>query len=69
MNDFYNTVEELPISARKELYEYAEFLRYKFSKENKSKSFKLDWAGDLQDLGAELTSVELQHQILNMWAK
>jgi hypothetical protein len=69
MIDFMNIVEELPISAKKELFEYAEFLSYKFSKKKKSKSFKFDWIGDLKELGVDYNSVELQHQILNLWTK
>jgi hypothetical protein len=69
MIDLLSTIEELPVSARKELYEYAEFLHSRFSKKKKSKSFKLDWAGDLKELGTKYSSVELQHQIINMWTK
>jgi hypothetical protein len=69
MIDFLNTVEELPVSARKELFDYAEFLRNKFSKKKKSKSFKLDWAGDLKEFNSEFSSVDLQHEILNLWTK
>lgn len=69
MNDFLNTVEELPITARKELYDYAEFLHHKFNKKKKSKSFKFDWAGDLKEFGNDYSSIEIQHQILNMWTK
>ena len=69
MIDLLSTVEELPVSARNELYDYAEYLHKKFSREKKSKSFKLNWVGDLKELAANYNGVELQHEILNMWTK
>lgn len=69
MIDLLSTVEELPVSARKELYDYAEFLHKKFSRKKKSKSFKLNWAGDLKELSAKYNGVELQHQMLTLWTK
>ena len=69
MIDFYSKVEELPISAGKDLYDYAINLSIKFNKKKKSKAFKLDWVGDLSELYSQYNSIELQHQISNMWIK
>lgn len=69
MFDILNTIKELPDSARHDLYNYAEYLHKKYHKEKKSKSFKLDWVGDLSELNIKYSSVELQHEITNMWLK
>ena len=69
MFDIYNTIEELPLSARQDLFNYAEYLHNKYNKKKKSKSFKLDWAGGLSELSTKFSSVELQHEISNMWQK
>ncbi len=69
MFDILNTINELPDSARRDLYNYAEFLRKKYNKEKRSKSFKFDWVGDLSNLNTQYSSVELQHKIVNLWQK
>ncbi len=69
MFDIYNTIQELPVSARNYLFNYAQYLHKKYNKKKKSKSFKLDRVGALSDLNTNYTSVELQHEISNMWQK
>ncbi len=69
MFDIYSAIEELPLSARQDLFKYAEYLHNKFNKKKKTKSFKLNWVGGLSELNTKYSSVELQHEISNMWLK
>jgi hypothetical protein len=58
-------INELP----PDLYQEAvDFVRFLFEKKaRKPKKIKLDWAGSLRDLRDQYTSVDLQHEIKDMW--
>jgi len=66
MTALIKLLESLPPEAQHELFNYAQFLQLKFHKQKKTKSFKLDWAGDLK---GKYNSVQLQHEINNLWNK
>jgi hypothetical protein len=55
-------VEKLPPDLQQEVKDFIEFLLEKRAKRNRGKP-KFDWAGALEDLRNQYTSVELQHTI------
>jgi hypothetical protein len=55
-------VEELPPDLQQEVKDFIEFLLEKRAKKTRGKP-KFDWAGTLEDLRNQYTSVELQHTI------
>ncbi len=62
------TMEKLPNAAKKELIDFAEFLKQKYSRERIHKKLKLDWAGKLERYKDKLNDpVMLQHEITDLW--
>lgn len=61
-------VHNLPLSLKREVLDYVEFLLSKYPKQSKTavpkKSFKFDWEGGLADIKDKMTSVELQHKAM-----
>jgi hypothetical protein len=57
-------VEKLPPDLQQEVKDFIEFLLEKRAKKTRGKP-KFDWAGALEDLRNQYTSVELQHKISN----
>jgi len=55
-------LEKLPPDLQKEVKDFIEFLLEKRAKRTRGKP-KFDWAGALEDLRNQYTSVELQHNI------
>ncbi len=55
-------VEKLPPDLQQEVKDFIEFLLEKRAKKTRGKP-KFDWAGALEDLRNQYTSVELQHKI------
>jgi hypothetical protein len=55
-------VEKLPPDLQQEVKDFIEFLLEKRAKKTRGKP-KFDWAGALEDLRNQYTSVELQHNI------
>ena len=55
-------VEKLPPDLQQEVKDFIEFLLEKRAKKTHGKP-KFDWAGALEDLRNQYTSVELQHAI------
>lgn len=62
MEALKEVVEKLPPDLQQEVKDFIEFLLKKRAKKNGGKP-KFDWAGALEDLRNEYTSVELQHTI------
>jgi hypothetical protein len=62
MEALKEVVEKLPPDLQQEVKDFIEFLLEKRAKKNGGKP-KFDWAGALEDLRNEYTSVELQHTI------
>jgi hypothetical protein len=62
-----NTIRTLPPEARKELQDFAEFLKFRYSTSNKPHKLKLDWVGGMKEYKDEFTSLELQHKITEWW--
>ena len=61
--------EALPVTAQKKVETLIEFLSKTTSAKIKppaKRRFKFDWAGGLEDLKDQFTSVELQHRINEM---
>ncbi len=56
-------VEELPVSDRKTVREFVEFLLAR-RKEGTRRKLRQDWAGILRDYGDRFTSLELQQKAL-----
>jgi hypothetical protein len=62
------TIENLPDEAKKELLDFAEFLKQKYLKEKKHSPLKLTWAGKLEQYKDKLGDpVALQHEISDLW--
>jgi hypothetical protein len=59
-------VKELPPELQQEVEDFVRFLLEKRTRKPKGK-FKFDWAGALEDLRDQYTSVELQHKALEWW--
>lgn len=55
-------VDKLPPDLQQEVKDFIEFLLEKRTKRNRGKP-NFDWAGALEDLRGQYTSVELQHSI------
>ena len=64
-NEVDMKMHQLPEDLRRQVLDYMEFLieKNKVSR-NKGKKFKFDWEGGLSEIQGELTSVELQHRVL-----
>jgi hypothetical protein len=64
------SIEKLPHEAKKELLDFAEFLKQKYLKGNSHKTLKLDWAGKLAKYKDKLDDpVVLQHEVSNLWSR
>ena len=61
MQSIDEMVKKLPPESRAEVIDFVEFLLAKHRSKPRPK-MTCDWAGGLEDLRAEFTSVELQHQ-------
>ena len=62
------TIEKLPDEAKKELQDFAEFLKQKYLKQKKHSPMKLTWAGKLEQYKDKLGDpVVLQHEISDLW--
>lgn len=58
-------IRELPENLRREVLDYMEFLLKKYKgKETEANKFKFDWEGGLSEIREKITSVELQHRVL-----
>ena len=62
------SIERLPESIKKEVYEFAEFLMEKHEAKIKRKKPNFGWKGALRDLKGKYTSIELQHKVTE-WRK
>ena len=62
MEALEEVLEKLPPDLQKEVKDFIEFLLEKRAKRTRGKP-KFDWAGALEDLRKQYTSVELQHNI------
>ncbi len=62
MQTLEELIVQLPAEMRQEVRDFAAFLLEKRQKKSKSKP-TFDWAGALQDLRDQYTSVQLQHQM------
>ena len=61
MQSIDEMIKQLPPERRSEVFDFIEFLLAKHGKKTRPK-MRCDWAGGLENLRAEFTSVELQHQ-------
>ena len=60
-------MQELPEDLRREVLDYMGFLLRKYKGgETKAKKFKFDWEGGLSEIRDKFTSVELQHNALDL---
>jgi hypothetical protein len=59
-------IKDLPPELYREAADFVQFLYEKRVRKPKGK-LKLDWRGGLSDLRDKYTSVELQHEIRDMW--
>ncbi len=62
METLEELIAQLPAEMRREVRDFAAFLLEKQQKKPKGQP-TLDWAGTLQELRDQYTSVRLQHQI------
>ena len=62
MKTLEKLIEELPDEYKQEVMDFIEFLMEKRAKKQRGIP-KFDWAGALNDLRNQYTSVELQHKI------
>jgi len=64
---FISDFENLPKHIQRQLIEYAEFLKSKYTTDknskNKKEEFTFSWENGLKHLKKEYSSVELQHKI------
>ncbi len=63
-------IEYLPPELQREVFDFIDFLLYKYEqnkKIDKTKTFTFNWAGKLSNLKDKYTSVELQHKALEWW--
>lgn len=67
MEDFQRKFTTLPLEFQKKVLEYIDFLEYQ-GKNKKKQKLGFSWAGGLKELKEKYGSVELQHQILNLWS-
>jgi hypothetical protein len=61
--------ETLPVSAKKQVETFIEFLSETSSPKRArpaKRRFKFDWAGGLADLKKQFTAVELQHHLTEL---
>ena len=68
MTKITSILNTLPSNARKELIDFAEFLKNKYSQKKKKNTLKLDWAGGLEKYKDNFEPVELQHNISDWWS-
>jgi len=61
-------VRDLPPDLKQEVEDFIHFLIARRRK-HPGRGLKLSWKGALKALGAQYTSVELQHEITRSWAK
>jgi hypothetical protein len=59
-------IRELPPEAQKELRELVQALHAKYVRRSNS-PFRFDWAGALSHLKKDYTSVQMQHETLDIW--
>jgi len=58
-------MQELSEDLRGEVLDHVEFLLKKYrGKEIGTRKFKFDWEGGLSEIRTKITSVELQHKVL-----
>lgn len=57
-------IELLPESAKREAFDFLDFLLSKYARKRKKTNFSFDWEGGLADLKDEYNSVELQHKAM-----
>lgn len=63
MQSIEEKIKQLPDELRREVEHFIDFLVEKKVKKQ-TKTLKLDWAGGLKELRDRVTSVELQHKII-----
>ncbi len=56
-------IKELPPDLRKEVYDFADYLKVK----RKQKKLRMSWAGGLREFRDQYTSLELQKKALEWW--
>ncbi|OQX81006.1 MAG: hypothetical protein B6D56_03555 [Candidatus Omnitrophica bacterium 4484_70.1] len=58
-------IKELPEDLRREVLDYIELLLKKYKNVKvRARKFKFDWEGGLSEIGEKISSVELQHKVL-----
>lgn len=68
MQEFQREFTALSIDLQQKVMEYIDFLKHQNIKKSK-KQLSFNWAGGLKDLKDKYTSVELQHEMLNLWSE
>ncbi len=61
-------ISELPPEAQQEVQDFVEFLHAKYAR-RRGRPFRFDWEGALSHLRDEYTSVQLQHETLDLWGR
>ncbi len=60
-------LEGLPPGIKQEALDYIEFLASKYQSSSNNDSFEFDWAGALEKMKNQYSSVELQHKVLEFY--
>jgi len=58
--------EQLPEDLKREVSDYIEFLSKRYGIKSKRKKFNFSWEGGLSELKTKYSSVDLQHQVLEL---
>ena len=62
----YELLNELPLDARQEVEDFAEFLLQK-KRSKKQEKLRMDWAGGLKEFKNKYSALELQQKALEWW--
>lgn len=62
-------IEALPPRLQREVEDFVDFLHERHAPTSPGRTLDQSWAGALSHLKDQYTSVELQHEILNLWEK
>jgi hypothetical protein len=66
MKSLEDKLRELPPELQQEVESFIQSLAARMKPKGINQA-RLDWAGALQELSAEYTSVDLQHKVLDWW--
>ena len=66
MQSLENKIKDLPVDLYQEVEDYIDFLVQKRGNQSK-KQFVLTWKGALRDDRNPISSVDLQHKVLDWW--